>query len=690
MADTGAMIDKEFVNQVIEILEKNISNEQFGVSELADAVNMSRSNLLRKVKKDTNLSVSQLINQVRLNRAMELLRTTSHNVSEVGHQVGFSSTSYFIKCFREHYGYPPGEVGKGEPVSLTSSSSFETSESSRKRNFKFMVLAAGLVVVSGVVAFLVFYQSVGKEKPSLEKSIVVLPFKNESNDSSNVYLINGLMESTLTNLQKIKELRVLSRTSAEKYRDDKRSVPEMSRELNANYFIEGSGQKIGDEILLNIQLIEGPTDKHLWAKQYRRQAKDIFALQQEIAKNITAEIQVIMTPDEKSRIEKIPTNDLEAYDLYMKGMAYLPKPGERNQLTAIGYFTKATQRDPEFALAYAQAVMAYYYLDIFKSEKRYLNQIDSLSDKALLYDPKLPESLIAKAVYYLQKKEYEQALPYMEKSLVYNPNSSLTIAFLTDFYANHLPNTARYLEYALKGLRLGVDTRDSVKTSYMYLRLSNALMQAGFFEQALHYIDKSNTYYPENPYSYIKVFILLAKDRDCDKAKARLLPYYQKDTTRLDILQELGKLEYLTRNYDDAYTYYKKFLSLRDAYKLDIYKHEFIRIAYVMEQVGEKKRAKDFLKEFKDFADHDRTLYKNLYLSGYYSYVGNNQKALEHLKLFSNEDDFLFWVLIFDQDPMLDGLMKLPESKASLRKITDNFWSQHEKVKAILEEEGLM
>lgn len=144
----------------------------------------------------------------------------------------------------------------------------------------------------------------------------------------------------------------------------------------------------------------------------------------------------------------------------------------------------------------------------------------------------------------------------------------------------------------------------------MYLRLANALMQAGFFDQALYYVDKCMEYFPENPYGYIKVFILLAKERDCEKAKVRLLPYVQKDSTRLDILQELGKLEYLTRNYNDAYKYYQKFLSLRDAYKLNIYKHEYLRIAYVMDQVGEKKRAHDFMREFKEFSDKDRTMIK--------------------------------------------------------------------------------
>jgi len=102
----------DFLKKAAEIIEENISNEQFGVSELAAAVGMSRSNLLRKVKKLTELSASQFIRQVRLEKAMELLRDQSYTVSEISYKVGFNSTSYFIKCFREHYGYPPGEVGK--------------------------------------------------------------------------------------------------------------------------------------------------------------------------------------------------------------------------------------------------------------------------------------------------------------------------------------------------------------------------------------------------------------------------------------------------------------------------------------------------------------------------------------------------------------------------------------------------
>src|SRR5918993_320971 len=108
----SSSVDTSFLQQLTGTIEKNISNELFGVSELAEEMNMSRSNLLRKVKKETNLSVSQLISQQRLKRAMVLLKTSQLNVTEVSQQVGFNSTSYFIKCFREYYGYPPGETGK--------------------------------------------------------------------------------------------------------------------------------------------------------------------------------------------------------------------------------------------------------------------------------------------------------------------------------------------------------------------------------------------------------------------------------------------------------------------------------------------------------------------------------------------------------------------------------------------------
>jgi TolB-like protein/AraC-like DNA-binding protein/Tfp pilus assembly protein PilF len=681
-------IENDFLTQLTVIVDKNIANEQFGVSELADEMNMSRSNLLRKVKKVTKLSVSQLISQVRLKRAMELLRKSSFNVSEVSQQVGFSSTSYFIKCFREYYGYPPGEVGKRPDEQVAPVPAYRPK---KKRN---LVIMASVGIMVALAVGLLMYSirtGSGSDSAAVEKSVVVLPFKNESNDSTNVYLINGLMESTLNNLQKIKDLKVISRTSAEKYRNTTKSIPEMAKELNANYFIEGSGQKIGDKILLNIQLIEGSTDKHLWANQYRREAKDIFALQQEIAKNIAEEIQAIITPEEVQRIERNPTDNVEAYDLFLKGREEFYKGERKNLEAAIPIFKKAIEHDGEFALAHAEIALIYYYLDIFQAEKKYTAEMNSYADKALLFDPKLANSLVAKALYYMHNKEYELAVPYLEKALEYTPNSILAINYLALIYNNNIPNTTKYLEYALKAVRLEANAQDSATTSNNYLRLSDALIQTGFVDEALKYCNKSLDYNPKNFFSrWVKVFILYAKDKDLNKTKQLLLQELKRDTTQLLMVEEIAKVHYLMGDFEGAYPYYKRFLELKDAYRLDIFKNENLKIGIVLDKVGQKEKAQEFVKSFKSYADNDKSIYKHLNLAGYYAYLGDDNKSIEHMKLFSKEENLKYWVLLFDSDPIVKAVKDHPEFDKVMGDIEKKFWNTHEEIKVTLKEKGLL
>lgn len=662
-----------------------MSNEQFGVAELAEEMSMSRSNLLRKVKKLTKLSVSQLINQIRLKRSMELLRKSSMNVSEVAHQVGFGSTSYFIKCFREYYGYPPGEVGK------RSEQAVHQAPDRRRRNVV-IIAAAVLLAAAAIVGFIVRHNTSPATAPALEKSVAVLPFKNESNDSTNVYLINGLMESTINNLQQIKDLRVISRTTSEKYRRTTRSIPEMARELNVNYFIEGSGQKIGDQILLNIQLIDGTTDSHLWAKQYRREARDIFALQQEIAKNIAEEIQVIITPEEEQRIKKVPTENLVAYDLFLKGAEHLRKRDHESLMEAVAFFKKAIAEDSRFALAYAQLAISYYYLDEFKADKQYTDEIGSNADKALLYDPTLPESLASQALFYIHKKDYPQAVPYLEKALELNPNTVWVLAFLSDFYANILPNTAKYLEYSLMEIKAGLGSTDSVATSYSYLRLGNALAQNGFIDESLKYIDKSLEYNPANPFSrYVRAFVVYAKDGDLNRTRQLLIEEYNKDTTRIDILQDIGKVSYFMRDYETAYLYYKKLIARRKALQLDIYEHENLNIAMVLAEMGLREESEEYIRRFKEYADKEQSIYKDLMLSGYYIVRKDAKKAIEHMTLFSKKDNVQYWlVLFYDQDPAIGDIKRLPEFQQAVEDMKARFWNNHKKVRASLEEKGLI
>lgn len=675
--------EHEFLGQVIAVIEENLHDEYFGVTELAEKMNMSRSNLLLKVKKAGNISVNQLIKEVRLKKGMELLRTTSFNVSEVAHKTGFNSASYFIKCFREYYGYPPGEAAKR--------SQGEAYPPPRRTERSKVFMVATIVAVALVIAASVIWLYPPNKKATVEKSVLVLPFKNDSNDSTNVYLINGLMESTLNNLQKIQDLHVLSRTSAEKYRNTAKSIPELARELKVHYFVEGSGQKIGDQILLNIQLIEGTTDKHLWAKQYRREAKDIFELQQEIARNIAEEIKAVITPEEQERIGERPTKDLVAYDFYLKG-THEWTAGTREALTkAIPFFEKAVAQDEKFAVAYAALAISYYYMDIFQLEKKYGSQVNQYSDKALLLDPNNGTCLVSKAMYYMHVNKPEEAVPYLEKALEYNPNSVDALNILSSIYNFHLPNTSKHLRNALKAARLDMASMDSATASFTYMQLSGAFIQAGFEKEALEYLDKAYAYNKNNPYiAWIRAAILITRRGDYAAARQMLIADYEKDTTRLHLLQEIGKIEYILGNYESSYWYYDKFNKGRKAFNLDIFRSSDLTIGIVYNKVGRKEEGDEYIRQYLEFSNNDKTMYKNLHLAMYYAWIDDREKFIEHLTLFSKEDNFQLWVLFLESDQLVNKLKDNDEFKKVMKTLAWKFRVTNKRIREELTEEGLL
>ncbi|TPE42406.1 helix-turn-helix domain-containing protein [Pontibacter mangrovi] len=681
MADASTR-GEEFLEEVEAVILDNVSSEQFGVSELAEAMSMSRSNLLRKIKKHTNLSASQFIRQVRLKKGMELLEQTSLTVSEVSYQVGFGSTSYFIKCYRERFGNAPGEARKG------------TAETSVNVHSLKPYRWSAIIAVSTVllIASYLFFKKLSSSGVEPEKSVAVLPFKNESSDSSNLYFVNGLMEAALSNLQKIKDLRVVSRTSVEQFRDTNTPIPEIAETLHVSYIVEGSGQRVGDRVLLNIQLIDASRDQPIWAKQYSRKVVDVFALQNEVAREIADAIKVIVTPAELERIERKPTENMVAYDYYLQALdPFLTRTHEGLE-RAIPLFEKAIEHDPEFALAYAGLAISYYFLDIYQVNKQYTGQISNYADKALLYDAKSAESLTAKAFYYMHRKEFRLALPYLEKALEYNPNSSFVVQMLSDFYARITPNTAKYLEYALKGIQLDAGGSDSTTKSYTYLHLSNALIQAGFVDESIKYIDLSLDYNPQNEYApYVKPLILYAKHKDIARTQRALEKVWQKDTTRLDILQEVAKTFYFQEKYDSAFYYYQKFVKARESRGLDIYAHDDVKIGMVYKQMGYTAQAADFFRAYANYCDNDESIYKSASMAVKYAYEGKPDLAIEQLNLFAAQDNYQYWILLFlELDPIIQPLKSHPGFKKVMEKINAHFWVDHAKLKESLEVKGLL
>lgn len=862
LSNTGA----DFINQANTLVLENISNEQFGVSELAELMNMSRSNLLRKIKKHTQLSVSQFIRQVRLQKGMEMVKENKLTVSEISYQVGFGSASYFIKCFREHYGYPPGEVfnlDKSEGVSherqrqlvaimftdikgytalmqedenkaiayrnlhrkifdsttekfggrilqyygdgtlsiftsaiaavqcgiemqlafrkeklkipmrvgihsgdiiltdqdiigdavniaarieslaetgsvyisekvydeiknqaelFTTSMGVHTlknvtkpmkvynvfnhelgyinkpttkvAEGSKDRSFiKWIIIALAMSFLAIFSYSSDFFNRESAPDSIAEianKSIAVLPFKNESSDSLNLYFVNGLMESALNKLQKIGDLRVISRTSVEKYRNTNKGIPEIAEELNVNYLVEGSGQRVGDQVLLNIQLIEASSDQPIWVEQYNREVRDVFALQNEVAKEIATAIKVIITPAELEQIEKKPTENLLAYDYYLQALDLFYTRPKKGWEKAIPLFEQAIEQDPEFALAYANIAISYYLLEMFQIEKQYTEKINIYADKALLYDSKSAESLVAKAFYYIQTKEYQLALPHYRKALEYNPNSNLAVQMLADFYFRLIPDTDKYLEYALKGVQLNVAS-DSITQSYVYVQLSTALVSSGFIDEALKYINKSLDYYSENYFApRLKAIFPFAKDGNISRTRNLLIKEWNKDSSRLDILQDIAKFYYIEENYDSAYFYFKKFVKAREDKGLDIHREENIKIAEVYQKMGLNEEAEHFFNDFVEYCEEDQSPYRNVNLVWKYVYEEKFDEAIEQLKVFSEVENYPYWFLLIEDEPMIKRLKSHPGFERIMQKIKDRFWKNQTKLRKSLEAKGLI
>lgn len=691
----------KFIEQAEALILENISNEQFGVSELAELMNMSRSNLLRKIKKQTQGSASQFIREVRLQKGMTLLEETELTVSEISYQVGFSNNSYFIKCFRDYYGYSPGESRKkiDEQVELRQEDSQNTEaiEVAKKGFFQQyrvqILLAAALIAV--IVVFLFFPKetpNADKKDTNLKKSIAILPFKNMSSDSNNLYFVNGLMESTLNNLQKIEDLRVISRTSVEKYRDTDKTISEIAEELNVNYLIEGSGQRADNQVLLNIQLIDASNDTPIWAEQYNYKTEDIFSIQNEVAKKVAESIKAKVTPAELQQIDKKPTENVLAYDYYLKGLESIQEETKESLEAAITLFEKAIEQDPEFALAYAQIAISYYYLDLNQAEKQYTDIINNNADKALLYDSKSAESLIAKALYYINVHEFRLAIPHLEKALEYNPNSSSVIQILADLYSRAVPDTGKYLQYALKGLQLDIEANDSITKSYMYLALSNAFIQNGFTDEAQKYIDLSLDNNQENYYApFLNIFIQYAQHQNIETATDALVREWKKDTARLDIMQEVGKFYYFQQKYDSAFYYYDKFEKIKESNGLKMYPQETLKIGLVYDKMGMEDIAESYYTAYTEYCKNEQSIYKPVSLAMKYLHEGNLNRAIEQLRLFATKNNYQYWVLLFiEEDPLMKTLKNHPEYDQVIQKIKDRFWENHKQLEKSLKDKNLL
>jgi len=261
-----------------------------------------------------------------------------------------------------------------------------------------------------------------------EKSIAVLPFENQSEDTEYAYFGDALTDEIIMQLQKVKDFKVRSNTSVMKYKGSDLSIPEIGEELDVSYLIEGTAQRFQNNVRIRVQLINARTDEHIWGDTYDRAWGDIFKLQGDIAMKIAAELETLLTPEEIKDIEKRPTENLAAYEYYLKaqefhsGFDFSYTKMEINN--AIIFYRKALELDPEFGLAYVGLGCAKFNLTHWDEyyQDSYGDSLLWYVNKALSFDPELPEALLWKGIYYYVKGDIDSALIQYQQILNKQPN----------------------------------------------------------------------------------------------------------------------------------------------------------------------------------------------------------------------------------------------------------------------------
>ena len=287
-----------------------------------------------------------------------------------------------------------------------------------KRKFGTLILSVALLA-AGLLIFQLW------RNWSSEKSIAVLPFENLSDDPENAYFAEGVQDEILTRLAKVADLKVISRTSTQRFRSTPGNLPDIAKQLGVAHILEGSVQKKGDQVRVSVQLIKAASDTHVWAERFDRKLTDIFAVESEIAKNIADKLRAELTGSEVQAIAARRTENPEAYQLYLKGKFFWNKRTAKDFHTAIGYFQQAIDKDPGFALAYAGLADTYVLLSGFgaASPKESLPKAKAAALKALELDNTLGEAhtALAQAVF-AYDFDFAKADQEFRRGIELNPN----------------------------------------------------------------------------------------------------------------------------------------------------------------------------------------------------------------------------------------------------------------------------
>ncbi|MBN1183169.1 MAG: hypothetical protein JXB49_12825 [Bacteroidales bacterium] len=574
---------------------------------------------------------------------------------------------------------PASAIKHGEPATHTVASVW-----------KIATYVSGVIIV----ALVVFNILSDRQRTESEKSIAVLPFKLLSDEPDKQYLADGMMDAITLHLSKIKDLRVISRTSVEQYRNPTKTTTAIGKELDVEFLLEGSFQKFGDNVKLIVQLIKTGKEGHVWANEYDRNWSDVFTVQSEVAQTIAQELYASITPEEKKLIEKAPTENMTAYDFYLKANNYLKEYEKTGNLdsyqNAVTFYKAALSIDHSFAKAYTGLANTYYVKNKWETyfEPDYLDSMLVLIDNAIAIDDKLDEAYYLKGMYYSELGESDRALNDFDLALKYNPSYfEVYLArgnVLTSFSGDFIKCIDNY-NNALNLCRID-------ESPFLLRNLGYAYLEIGFPEEAKQYCDEAYSI----DSSYVERLGELA----------RFTFYREKIEEGLNIQRKIIEADstffpielIMMGNKEEAYLLAKR-LNEYNERKGEPNLQVSHRIGYAFNRVGKVEEAKAFFNQQIRYSEESIKLKRRLSrwnaaqydLAATYAFLDEKKKAYKYLEELNEKNDLsLWWILMIKYDPLFNSIRNEPDFQKIVDDMEAKHQTEHERVRKWLEENDML
>ena len=555
-----------------------------------------------------------------------------------------------------------------------------------------LISLLGLMLV-GFILVNKYWNKRVEDTAAIEKSIAVLPFRNDSPDDENKYFCNGIMEGILNHLAKIPQLTVVSRTSVEQYRENPPSLKKIGQELSVNYLVEGSVQKIGDRVIIFAKLSSTKNEGYLWSAKYDEQLTEIFSIQATVTESIAKELETIINPEIKERITAIPTKDPIAYDYYLQGNEFLFNANPliqsneewrslRNKATL--FYELALERDSLLAEAYVGlAKVEYSKRYSSEIEENYLDTVFSLANKALSINPKLAYAYILRGKYYFFNNQFELTKKELNKAVELNPNDLSILFEQTTFL---ILNTD-YLKAVdglkkLEGIVRSEKEKKQLLQSYYILfgEIGDLKMQENY--KRLLKEDWDDWWF------YLKI-------NELDSALITLNKLVPVETQSKLIF--LGLIHMQKKEFDKAVEYFNQWEKLVKEEKIQVWEATRIghRYGQALIRNGQKEKGMTIIqKQIKDF---NQRLKLNRFdgiliyydLANSHAFLGNKEKAYFWLEKFTAENGwkvghleyFIQYDIAFDnlrneqrfQEIVNKGIQKKKRIRQQVKQYLDSF-----------------